>query len=74
MDKNLKERFYNQIETELEFCDGSVTPLICFNYNDIELRASLVETIAETCISMKINISEAIVHVERLYSLNSTED
>lgn len=70
---NLKERFYAQIETELEFCDGSTTPLICYNYNMLKLRSALVETIAETCISRKIGISEAIVEVERLYSLNSID-
>jgi len=73
MEKELKERFYNQIETELEFCDSSVTPLICYNYSTPELRASLIETIAQTCISMKKDISEAIVDVERTYSTNSTE-
>jgi hypothetical protein len=72
-DKLLKERFYNQIETELEFCDSNVTPLICYNFSTPDLKAGLVETIAQTCISMKMDISEAIVEVERTYSLNSTE-
>ena len=69
----LKEKFYNQIETELGFCDSKVTPLICYNFQDPTLKATLIETIAETCISMKVNISEAIVNVEKLYSLNGLD-
>jgi hypothetical protein len=73
MDNKLKEKFYTQISTELEFCDKEVTPLLCYNYSEPSLRASLIETIAQTCISMKISIAEALVEVERTYSLNSTE-
>lgn len=73
MEDSLKERFYSQIETELEFCDSEVTPLLCYNYSDLDLRANLVDNIAQTCISMKISIAEALVVVERTYSMNSTE-
>jgi len=70
---DLLERFYAQIEAELELCDGETTPLICYNYNNISLRRSLIETIAETCISRKITIAQAIVQVDKLYSLNSID-
>jgi hypothetical protein len=73
MNKELYQKFVKQIETELEFCDGSVTPLICYNFNNPMLRLSLVETIAETCISRKIGISDAIIEVEQMYSLNSLD-
>jgi len=73
MEKTLKERLFTQIEAELDLCNGDITPLCCYNYTDLTLRQSLVETIAETCISMKIGISEAIVEVERLYSMNSID-
>ena len=74
MDDTLKEKFYTQISTELEFCDQKVTPLLCYNYNNLDLRATLIETIAETCIRMKLSISEALVEVERTYSLNGLEN
>lgn len=68
--KELMQRFNLQIITELELCDGDKTPLICYNYSNPELRDSLIITIQETILSRKISISEAIVEVERLYSLN----
>lgn len=73
INKELKKQFYSQIETELSFCDSNVTPLVCYNFSDVTLRPSLIETIAETCISRKIGISSAIVEVERLYSINSID-
>jgi hypothetical protein len=73
MNQELYNKFIQQIETELEFCDGKVTPLICYNFNKPHLRHSLVQTIAETCISRKIEISSAIIEVEQMYSLNSLD-
>lgn len=66
----LMDKLVMQVKTELELCDGSTTPLICYNYSDPSLRDSLIYTIIETLISRKISISEAIVEVERLYSNN----
>lgn len=71
--KKLQNDFYTQIDTELSFCDGNVTPLVCYNYANLKTRQSLIETIATTCISRKISISSAIVEVERLYSVNSID-
>jgi hypothetical protein len=71
--ENLLEKLYTQIQTELEFCDSSVTPVVCYNYSNVELRNDLLQTIAETILSRKINISEAIVEVERLYSVNNID-
>lgn len=68
--ENLLEKLYTQIQTELEFCDASVTPLVCYNYSNLDFRNDLLQTIAETILSRKITISEAIVEVERLYSVN----
>jgi hypothetical protein len=73
MNAQLKNDFYSQIETELEFCDPKETPLVCYNYNMIPLKMSLIETIAETAISKKITISQAIQDVEKTYSLNSID-
>jgi 3-methyladenine DNA glycosylase/8-oxoguanine DNA glycosylase len=71
--ENLKEDFYTQIIAELEYCDAQITPTICFNYSNLHLRQSLVETIAETVLNQKISISQAIVEVEKLYSLNNLD-
>lgn len=68
--KDLIEKLKTQVIAELELCDGTVTPLICYNYSESSLRDSLIQTIIQTLISRKISISEAIVEVERLYSLN----
>jgi len=67
------ERLYMQIQTELEFCNSDETPFICGQFSDMDSRADIVKTIAETCISMKISISKAIVQVERLYNINSLD-
>lgn len=64
------ERLYTQIQTELEYCTSKDTPFICSQFSDMDLRAGIVKTIAETCISMKVGISQAIVQVERLYGIN----
>jgi 3-methyladenine DNA glycosylase/8-oxoguanine DNA glycosylase len=71
--ENLKEDFYTQIIAELEYCNSDITPTICFNYSNLHLRQSLVETIAETVLNQKISISQAIVEVEKLYSLNNLD-
>jgi hypothetical protein len=73
MNAELKNRFLSQIETELEFCDPKDTPLICYNYNQITLKKSLIDTIAETAISRRINISQAIAEVEKTYSINDID-
>ena len=67
------ERLYMQIQTELEFCNSNETPFICGQFSDMDSRADIVKTIAETCISMKISISKAIVQVERLYNINTLD-
>jgi len=71
--ESIIERLYMQIQTELEFCNSDETPFICGQFSDMDSRADIVKTIAETCISMKISISKAIVHVERLYNINSLD-
>jgi 3-methyladenine DNA glycosylase/8-oxoguanine DNA glycosylase len=71
--ENLKEDFYTQIIAELEYCNSNITTTICFNYSNLHLRQSLVETIAETVLNQKISISQAIVEVEKLYSLNNLD-
>jgi hypothetical protein len=72
-DNNLLQRFYNQIETELEFCDGHITPIVCHNYSNIAYKNDLVQTIADIVITQKISIADAIVQVERLYSVNNID-
>ena len=71
--ESILERLYMQIQTELEFCDSEQTPFICSQFSDMDSRADIVKTIAETCISMKIGISKAIVQVERLYNINTLD-
>jgi hypothetical protein len=73
MEDTLKEKLYRQIATELEFCDESQTPLLCYNYSQPDMKENLIETIAETVISMKVPINEALVIVEQTYSMNTTE-
>ena len=73
MQSNTLERFYDQILTELEFCESKQTPYVCSQFGSPDARATLVKTIAETCISMKITIAQAITQVERLYGLNSLD-
>lgn len=65
---DLQNDLFLQIEAELEFCDPIQTPLVCSNFNNPETRLQLIKTISETAISGKMNISQAIVEVERLYS------
>ena len=71
INEDLYKRFLSSIEAELSFCDSEKTPLVCANFSNSSYKDSLIETIAETCISRKINISSAIVEVEKLYSINS---
>lgn len=73
MKDNTLERFYDQILTELEFCDSKQTPFICSQQSNPDATATLVKTIAETSISMKITIAQAIVQVEKLYGVNSID-
>ena len=68
--EDLLLKLYDQIETELMYCDEAYTPFVCGQFSDVEARADIVRTIAETCISMKINIAQAIVQVEKTYNLN----
>lgn len=70
---DLKTELFSQIETELEFCDTVNTPLICSNMADPESKALLVRTIAETCLSRKIDISQAISEVEKAYGINDID-
>lgn len=71
--ENLKEHFFAQIEAELEFCNSDITPTVCYNYSNIHLRPNLINTIAETVLNRKITISQAIVEIEKLYSLNNLD-
>jgi len=71
--ESLLSKLYSQIETELSFCDSALTPFVCSQFGDVESRADIVKTIAETCISMKINIAQGIVQVEKTYSLNALD-
>lgn len=73
MDELLSDQLYNQIETELEFCESSTTPLVCAQLEDAESRAAIIKTIAETCVSGRMDISTAIAEVERLYSNNDID-
>ena len=67
------EKLYTQIETELEFCDPSVTPVICANLDDPENKALVIRTIADTAIQGRLQIDQAIAEVERLYSNNDLD-
>lgn len=69
----LQEKFYRQIETELEFCDPSQTPTVCRQLSDPQAKAALIQTIAQTSIDMGLNISQAIAEVERQFSIGSIE-
>jgi|688.fasta_scaffold338243_2 hypothetical protein len=71
--ENLKKEFYAQISAELEFCNSEITPIMCWNYSNIHLRENLLNTIAETVLIRKITISQAIVEIENLYSLNNID-
>jgi len=69
----LQKELFNQIEAELFYCNDSTTPLICKNFNNPDTKNQLIKTIAQTCIEGKIQISQAIVEVERLYSPNDID-
>lgn len=71
--ENLLQDFYDQIDAELSFCDGSKTPLICANLTSAENRKKLIETIAKTSIEGKLEISQAITEVERLYGTSDID-
>jgi hypothetical protein len=71
--ESILERLYLQIQTELEFCNSQETPFVCSQFNDMDSRAIIVKTIAETAVNREIDIAKAIVEVERLYSLNSID-
>lgn len=73
IDNELLERFYAQIETELEFCNYLELPFVCRQYADLETRAEIVKVIATTSINMHVSISQAIAQVERTYSVNSLD-
>jgi len=62
---------YAQIEEELETCDPEQTPIICSNLSHEEDKACLVQTIAEFVLSMHLNISQAIVEVEKSFDVNN---
>lgn len=70
---SLLQRLYLQVETELEYCNEKDSPFICSQYNDMDSRANIIKTIAETCVDSKLTISEAINKVERTYSNNSLD-
>lgn len=70
---DLQKDFFTQIEAELEFCDETITPLVCSNYHNPDTKLQIVKTIAETSISGKITIAQAIIEVERLYSPNDID-
>lgn len=69
----LQNELFTQIQAELEFCDETTTPLVCYNYNNENTKLQLVKTIAETAIKGKMTIAQAIVEVERLYSPNDID-
>ena len=64
----LRSRLEAQVLAELDFCDSETSPLICFNISDDVKKEQIVKTIIETVMSRKIDIQEAIVEVERLFS------
>jgi translation initiation factor 2 gamma subunit (eIF-2gamma) len=67
------KELYEQIEKELETCDASETPVICSNLGDDQNRACIIQTIAETSLSMKLDITQAIIQVEKSFSLNDID-
>lgn len=71
--KNLKQELLDQIETELEFCNGVDTPLVCANMADSESKKALVDTIANTCITEKLTIEQSIAQVEKMYGNNDID-
>lgn len=73
LDENLKSKLFTQIDTELDFCQSNITPLVCYNTSTPELKQNLVETIAKMVIEQRITISQAIIEVETLYSANSID-
>ena len=73
LDENLKSKLLTQIDTELDFCQSNITPLVCYNSSTPELKQTLVETIAKIVIEQRITISQAIIEVETLYATNSID-
>lgn len=73
LDENLKSKLLTQIDTELDFCQSAVTPIVCYNTSTPELKQTLVETIAKIVIEQRITISQAIIEVETLYATNSID-
>lgn len=69
MIKNL----YLQIESELSTCDKKLTPVICENISTENGKSCIVQTIAEVSLSRKINISQAILEVEKTFSENNID-
>jgi len=69
----LTDDLYQQIETELDFCDSVTNPIICSQLGNPENKAALIKTIAETCISGQLSISQAIAQTERFYSPNNID-
>jgi len=67
---SILEALNSQIEVEIDFCDESMTPYVCGQFGNPDTRESIIKTIAETCLSMKLTIAQAIVQVESLYGLN----
>jgi translation initiation factor 2 gamma subunit (eIF-2gamma) len=67
---DIVEKLYSQIEKELETCSADETPVICENLDDEENKRCIIQTIAEFVLTQKINISQAIVQVERSFGLN----
>lgn len=69
----LEQELFTQIEAELEQCSASTTPIICSNLTNPEAKATLVRTIADTCLKCQVSIASAIVMIERGYSLNDID-
>lgn len=64
------DELYQQIRSELETCDPEETPVICANLDNDKDEMCIVQTIAEYVLSMHLNISQAIVEVEKSFSVN----
>jgi hypothetical protein len=71
--KDLQNKLFLQIDTELDFCQSNITPLVCYNSSTPELKETLIKTIAQIVVDQKITISQAIIEVETLYSTNSID-
>jgi len=67
------QQLYDQIEKHLKTCDSSNTPVICTNLENDSARKCIVQTVAEFCMKKKLEISQAIIEVEKTYSINSND-